>query len=150
MTDLTRGIIEIEGMTLSRNTKAVDFENISNPNIQVTVSKRGHTYVKFKNPIVAGNISVFVNVACYTDSPIPEFELRPAVPDELRGDPVEISKYKVSASKQWLKKMINGNPTTDCDTGTSYHFSDIHITSFAQEDIHYGLRGGEIKIRFGE
>ena len=134
MTDLSKGIIELEGIVLSRNTKASDFVELSNPNIKVTISKRGHTYVKFLKPLTANGVEMYVEVNCYKDSDTPEIVLFPNIPTELVGKFDEIAKYKIEASKKWLKSMVEATPTTDCEIGTSYHLIDVHITSFIRED----------------
>lgn len=150
MTDLSKGIIELEGIKLSKNTSVDDFKNVNNPNVDIKVSKHGHTYVKFKTPIVAADIAMYVNVACYTDSNSPEFELRPSMPVSIvdRGCG-ERPKYCLALSKKWLKGMINDEPNEDSES-ISYSYEWGSIVALVNKDRDYGLRGGEINIRFRE
>ena len=149
MTDLSKGIIEIEGVVLSKNTCANDFINLNNPNIDVKISKRGHTYINFLNPIVFNDIAMFVKVACYTNSDVPEIKLFPSIPPSVVDHGYgEIPKYKLDAAKQWLKGMINSEPKTSNDSCVFYKFDDVDYFSSISEDIHYGLIGGEINITF--
>lgn len=150
MTDLTKGIIEIEGMALSRNSQASDFNNLINPKINVQTSKRGHTYVKFSNPIITNDVAMYVTVAFYVDSDIPEIELLPSVPEELKGKYDEVAKYKLKASKRWLKGMIDGEPSSESIGSILYSYDWGYIRSATRDDIHYGLVGGEIGIKFRE
>lgn len=150
MTDLTKGIIEIDGMVLSRNSQVSDFKKSINPNIKVQTSKRGHTYVKFLNPIIANDVAMYVEISLYADSNIPEIKLFPSVPAELKGKYDEAARYKVEASKQWLKGMIDGEPSSESIESILYSYDWGYIRSATRDDIHYGLVGGEIGISFRE
>lgn len=151
MTDLTKGIIEIEGMTLSRNTKASDFENINNPNIQVTISKRGHTYVKFKNPIVADGVPMFINVACYTDSDIPAISISPSIPDSVVDNGYgERQYFALSESKKWLEAMIKELPRTSSASCVFYNFDSVDYYASLSNDREYGIVGGNIVVTYHE
>ena len=73
MTDLSKGILEVEGITLSQNTKASDFDNVVSSNVKVEVSKRGHTYNGFEknqNPVEGetGNARIKNQVKGNTDN----------------------------------------------------------------------------------
>lgn len=149
MTDLTKGIIEIEEMVLSRNSQASDFNNLVNPNIDVQTSKRGHTYAKFLNPIIANDVAMHVEISLYADSDIPEIKLFPSVPAELKGKYDEVAKYKLKASKQFLKAVIDDKADEDAES-ICYSYKWGYIIALVSEDRDYGLRGGEITIRFRE
>ena len=140
----------VEGITLSQNTKASDFANVVSPNIKVEVSKRGHTYVKFLKPVTANAIDMYVEVSCYSDSNIPEITLHPVIPPELNGKYEEVAKHKVEVSKRWLKGIIQDRPTSESRESILFSYDWGYIRSATREDIHYGLIGGEITIRFGE
>lgn len=150
MTDLSKGIIEIDGIILSRNTKPSDFSSVSSDIAKVAVSKRGHTYVNFLNPIQANGIDVFVEVNCYLDAEVPEIKLFPKVPAELKGKYDEIARYKVATSKKWLKRMIDCEPTSESAESILFSFEWGYIRSATRDDVHYGLIGGEINLRYGE
>ena len=150
MTDLSKGIIDIEGIILSRNTRASDFINITNPNIKVNISKRGHTYVTFLKPLCKNDIDMYIEVACYKDECIPEIVIYPAIPSELQGRYEDVAKYKLEASKQWLSTMIDAQPHTSNTSCIYYKFDLVDYYSAIREDLHYGLLGGEIQVSFHE
>lgn len=149
MTDLSKGIIEIDGIILSKNTKPSDFSSVPSDIAKVAVSKRGHTYVNFFNPIQANGVDVFVEVNCYLDAEVPEIKLFPKVPAELKDDGYgNIAMYKLNASKKWLEGMIDCEPNTSNASCVYYKFADVDYFSSISKDIHYGLVGGEINITF--
>lgn len=148
MTDLKKGIIEIDGYVVSSASQASDFDDISPETAKREVSKRGHTYVRFLTPIVANEVAMYVNVAFYTDSQIPEIELRPSIPPELKGRYEEVAKYKLSVAKRWLKGMIASEPHASNNSCVFYKFDDVDYFSSISNDVHYGLVGGEISITY--
>ncbi len=150
MTDLSKGILDVGSITLSQNTTASDFDNVASSDIKVEVSKRGHTYVKFLKPLTVNAIDMYVEVACYSDSDTPEITLYPVVPPELNGKYEEVAKHKVEVSKRWLKGIIQDPPTSESCESILFSYDWGYIRSATREDIHYGLVGGEITIRFGE
>lgn len=150
MTDLTKGIIEIDGFVLTKDTKLSDFNILSDDVIKTQISKRGNTYIKFCKPINSNGIDAYADVSFYTNSTIPKIQFLVSVPSELHGKYEEIAKYKVEAAKKWLKGMIAETPTTDCEEGISFHFKDVSFSSFVHSDVHYGLIGGEIDVTFHE
>lgn len=148
MTDLSKGIIEIEGICLSCKSKVSDFENNTNSNIEVKVSKKGNTYVRFLTPLISNNVAVYVEIDFYTNNNIPKITLYPAVPSELEGKYDEVAKYKLDSSKAWLKGMITCEPHTLNDSCVFYKFESVDYFSAITKDIHYGLVGGEISVTF--
>ena len=148
MTDLTKGIIEINGFTLTKNSKPSDFVNLSAEEAKVQVSKRGHTYIKFTKPMHSNGVDVFVEVAFYADSEVPEIKMWPSVPSELKGKYDEIAWHKLAAAKKWLKGMIAGTPHTSNDSCVFYKFDSVDYFSSINKDVHYGLVGGEIDVTF--
>lgn len=150
MTDLSKGIIEINGIVITKNSKPSDFENLPADEVKFQVSKLGHTYIKFLTPLHSNGIDVYVKVTFPKDSDCPEIGLCPSVPDHLAGKYDEIARYMLAASKKWLAGMLHDTPTTDCDEGISYHFDAVSFSSFTYNDIHYGLVGGAIDVTFHE
>lgn len=148
MTDLTKGIIEINGFILTRDSKVSDFDSLTESDARILTSKRGNKYITFLQPINSNGVDCYVEVSFYTDSTTPDIKFFPSVPDELKGDPVAQSKYKVAAAKQWLKGMLDEEPHTSNDSCVFYKFDDVDYFSSVSDDIHYGLVGGEINVTF--
>lgn len=145
MTDLSKGIIEIEGVTLSKNTTINDLARIDNPNVVIERTPRGHIYAKFLNPITSGGVDMYVDVAFYIDEDVPEIKLFPSVNSD-EDTSITVSEHRLQASKKWLKSMIYEVPVTDCKEGIGYIFDDCKVIAFIQKDPFYGYVGGEVEV----
>lgn len=148
MTDLTKGIIEINGFTFTPQTcmdEVLEFYGDKVRTLELSTGPR----VKF-----LGRYYITDNLYAYAfnfnnDGKLKRFSLCPeAPPSVIDHGHGEIAKAELSIAKQWLKRMIEDAPTTDCDEGISYHFDAVRISSFIRNDIHYGLVGGEIDLCF--
>lgn len=150
MTDLSKGIIEINGIVITKNSKPSDFENLPADEVKFQVSKLGHTYIKFLTPLHSNGIDVYVKVTFPKDSDCPEIGLCPSVPDHLAGKYDEIARYMLAAAKKWLGGMIDAQPHTSNNSCVYYEFNGVDYYSSISEDIHYGLVGGAIDVTFHE
>jgi hypothetical protein len=145
MTDLSKGIIEIEGVTLSKDTTISDLARIDNPNIVIKRTPRGHNYVKFLNPITSDDVDMYVEVLFYVDEKEPKITLFPSVNSD-EDTSITVSEHRLQASRKWLRSMISEAPVTDCKEGIGYIFDDCKVMAFIQRDPFYGYVGGEVRV----
>lgn len=145
MIDLSKGIIEIEGVIVSRETQKEIFIGLNNPKIKVTVTDRGNVYVRFLTPITSNGIDMYVEVFFSANRNGPKITLFPSVNSDADMS-MTVSEHRLTASKKWLKGMMDCAPATDCKEGIGYVFDDCRVSAFICKDPFYGYVGGEIKI----
>lgn len=148
MTDLKNGIIEINGFTFTPKTTLDEMLQFFGENVRTLEVATG-TKVKFLKRYYLTE-DLYSYAFNFDDKGrITTFSLIPVVPDSVVDHGYgERAKHKLESSKKWLKEMIYIQPTTDCNEGISYHFKDCHISAFVQNDLHYGMLGGEITVYF--
>lgn len=149
MTDLSKGIIEIEGVTLSKNTTISSFARIDSPNVIIKRTPRGNIHAKFLKPITSGGVDMYVEVFFSANRNGPKITLFPSVNSD-EDTSITVSEHRLTASKKWLKSMISEAPVTDCEEGIGYLFDVCRISAFVRRDPHYGFVGGEINVVFVE
>lgn len=147
MTDLTKGIIEINGFTFKPGTKIDDVLAFFGDKVRVLELSTGPR-VKLAKPFYITDGIYAYNFDFSSNGKLQRFGLCPVAPPELDGKYNEIARYALTTSKRWLKSTIKENPTTDCEEGISYHIEGVHISAFVRTDVHYGLVGGEVVVRF--
>lgn len=150
MMDLKNGILDVHGFLLTKDAKLSDFYDLPKEDVKIKTSRLGSIYIKFLHPLHSNGIDVTVEVSFYKRSESPKIVLWPAVPSELRGKYVDITKYRVEASKKWLKGLIDTEPTVSTSSSVYYEFEGVEYLSLARKDPHYGLVGGEIEVTFRE
>lgn len=149
MTDLTKGIIEINGFTFRPGTRIEQVLNFFGTDVRILELSSG-TEVRFLQPFY-----ITENLYSYAfyfgkDGLLNKFSLIPVAPANLKGDPVGISKYRLSAAKQWLNGMLTCEPNTTNDSCVYYEFPCVDYYASLRTDLHYGLVGGEIEVTFCE
>lgn len=148
--DLKNGILDVHGFLLTKDAKLSDFYDLPKEDVKIKTSRLGSIYIKFLHPLHSNGIDVTVEVSFYKRSESPKIVLWPAVPPEVGTDYDEITKYKVEASKKWLKGLIDTEPTVSTSSSVYYEFEGVEYLSLARKDRHYGLVGGEIEMTFHE
>lgn len=148
MTDLKNGILDVHGFLLTKDTKLSDFYDLPEEDVKIKTTERGNTYIDFIRPLHSNGIDVYVRISFYNSSTSPKIVLLPAVPSELSGKYVDITKYRVEASKKWLKGLIDTEPTVSTSSSVYYEFEEVEYLSLARKDNHYGLVGGELDVIF--
>ena len=150
MMDLKNGILDVHGFLLTKDTKLSDFYGLPAEDVKIKTTERGNTYIDFIRPLHSNGIDVAVEIYFFKGSTSPKIVLWPAVPPEVGTDYDEITKYKVEASKKWLKGLIDTEPTVSTSSSVYYEFEGVEYLSLARKDRHYGLVGGEIEMTFHE
>lgn len=150
MMDLKNGILDVHGFLLTKDTKLSDFYGLPAEDVKIKTTERGNTYIDFLHSLHSNGIDVTVEISFYKGSSSPKITLWPAVPSKLRGKYVDITKYRVEASKKWLKGLIDTEPTVSTSSSVYYEFEGVEYLSLARKDPHYGLVGGEIEVTFRE
>ncbi len=145
MTDLTKGIIEIQGFTITPDTTMDEMLVFFGDKVRVSNLSTGPK-IKFLTPFYLTE-NIYSYAFNFTDSgKIKNFSLIPVSPTELT-DAVGIAKYKLSIAKEWLDKTIGSPPNTTNDMCVSYSFApNCHVGAQCYKDRDYGLVGGEISI----
>ena len=147
MTDLSKGIIEINGFTIKPDTTLKEMQDFFGDKVRVLELSTGPR-LKLQQPYFL-NKNIYAYAFNFKNNgELSDFSLIPEPPVEIKGNPTDVAEYMLKTSKQWLKEMIDKNPTTDCNEGISYHFNNFHISAFIQNDIHYGKIGGYVSLYF--
>ncbi len=120
MTDLRKGIIEIEGVEISANTTSLDIiENLKKSYANHATSKDGNCEIfVFKNIIVIDN-SYDIDVT-FINQKITNIQLFSLYDEKLSYE--ELFK----ADCEWLKKIL-GEPTVTGSNGVVYEYGSIQI-----------------------
>lgn len=147
MSELKDGILNVNGFFISKDTKPEDFKKLSERDVEIQVSRRGHTFVKMLRPIFGQGFVGYVNVNYSARGGSPSVTIRPMVVDSItkQEDRVKIALY---SSRKWLKSMLDVEPTSESTTAVSYEFSWGEISAGCWEDREYGLMGGYITIEY--
>lgn len=148
MTDLTKGIIEINGFTFQPGTTKDEVLAFFGDKVRVLELSTGPRVKFLGKHYIAENLYAYAfNFS--NEGVLKNFSLVPVTPPSIKDYGYgEIPKAKLAIAKEWLKGVVDSEPTTDFPEGISYHFDSVHISSFLHRDIHYGLVGGEINLRF--
>lgn len=128
MTDLSKGIIEIEGFEISASTTSNDIEeNLKDACAFSVKSKNGRCEIfVFKKVFILDNC----------------FDIDITFIGQKLSDIRLTSNYSANfsyeerfvADCEWLKSIL-GEPTETNDDGNSYYFENIHLYSFIQRDL---------------
>ena len=149
MTDLSKGLIEIDGFTVKPGTTLSEMQNFFKEKVRILDLSTGPR-LKLQAPYyITDNIYAY-GFNFNNDGVLTRFSLIPSIPDALKGRPVETAEYKLAESKKWLQKMIDSEPHTLNTSCVYYWFNSVDYFSSIRTDIHYGLLGGEIEITFHE
>ena len=148
MTDLAKGIIEINGFTVKHGTTLAEMQSFFGNKVRVLNLSTGPR-LKLETPFYLSNTFHAYAFNFNEKGALTHFSLTPDIPAELSGEYEEIAKYKLTAAKQWLKGMVNTQPEED-EESVIYSYDWGYIVSLVSHDRDYGLRGGEIIIRFRE
>ena len=149
MTDLTKGIIEINGFTFRPGTRIDEVLNFFGSAVR-TLELSSGVKVKFLQRfyITEDLYSYAFNFG--KDGVLNRLSLIPVAPANLIGDPVKTATYKLAVAKKWLKGMLTCEPNTINDSCVYYKFSSVDYYASIRTDLHYGLTGGEIEVSFHE
>ena len=149
MFDLKKGIFSIFGVQISKDTSPDAIACLPDDLASKKTSKRGNTYFKFLEPIPAADVDMYLEVDFFVGQKAPEVNLFPAVPDSVKDTGYgERAKYRVAASKRWLKDVISEPAESEGPESISYDFGEGYIYAATQGSRDYGLIGGEIRVRF--
>lgn len=149
MTDLKKGIIEIDGFTIKPGITLKEMQDFFGDKVRIVNLSIGPR-LKLQNPFYLTKNIYAYNFDFNKNGVLSSFSLIPEVPSTvLDYGQGERAKYQLSKSKKWLKEMIT-DTANDCDDGISYSFEWGYIVSLILQDRDYGLRGGEITIKFRE
>lgn len=150
MTDLKNGIIEIDGFEFRPGTTIDEVLSFFGNNVRILELTSGQR-VKFLKPFYLTENLYAYAFNFNKQGLLTRFALIPVAPDTIVDCGYgEIPKYKLAASKKWLKAMINCVPHTSNDSCVFYKFVNVDYFASITKDIHYGLIGGEIDITYHE
>lgn len=147
MTDLSKGIIEINGFTIKPGTTLKEMQDFFGDSVRVLELSTGPRLKFLEKHYITKNIYSYA-FNFNNQGVLLDFSLIPDVPTNLKGKFDEIAKYKVEVSKQWLKGIIEELPTSEGKESILYTYEWGYIRSATRDDIHYSLIGGEIDIRY--
>lgn len=128
MTDLSKGIIEINGYEISANTTPQQIELALSDVISfnaITKNKKGQG-ICLKNIFIYGrkfDMDLFFHLGKIDNAKLVAY-----------NDSNLSYEERFIADCEWLKNIF-GEPSEINEDGNSYYFEDIHIYSFIQRDL---------------
>lgn len=128
MTDLSKGIIEIDGFEISSRTTSSDIiENLKNLNANRVMSKSGNVEIfTFKNvELLNGRFNVD---ATFIGKKIKHIKLFSHYDTNLSYE------ERFESDCKWLKSVL-GEPHDVLTHTNSYYFNGLHIYSFIERDF---------------
>lgn len=146
MTDLTKGIIEIDGFTFKPGTTKEDVLAFFGDKVRVLELSTGPR-VKFTKPFyIAENLYAYAfNFS--NEGVLKNFSLIPVPPSSIKDCGYgEIPKAKLVIAKEWLKSEIETEPHTLNDSCVYYKFDSVDYYASVSTDRDYGMVGGEIAV----
>ena len=128
MTDLSKGIIEIEGIEINSDTTSTDIKTyLTNVYANCATSKSGKVDIfTFKNVILLGR-RFDVDITFIREK-ISDIELTTCCSESLSYE------ERFKSNCDWLKSVL-GEPDEIHNDGNSYYRNDKHIYSFIQRDL---------------
>lgn len=147
MNYLSKGIIQIAGFTIKPGTSLKEMQEYFGENVRLLELSTGPRLKLLERCHITENIYSYA-FNFNKDGILSDFSLHPVVPAQLNGKYDEIAKYKINISKNWLKETIEEAPSSESKESISYAFNWGYIRSATRDDIHYGLIGGEIDVRY--
>ena len=148
MTELKNGIIDINGLIISKETKLADFQN--HPMVSKIHQTEKAAHINISEPICVNGINAYIKVRLPISKQLPYvIEITPKLPPELKtNDTEQLARNLLQISKQWLKGMIDEPPTTEGTQSILYSYSWGIIDARLYMTRDYGLTGGIINIEY--
>lgn len=150
MTDLSQGIIEIDGFHFRAGSKIEEVQVFFGDKIRILKLPVGYKLKLLNQYYISDHVCVygfnFDENGVLTDFAF-LIEVPPTIENHGYG---EHAKYKLSMAKKWLKSMIDSEPHTSNDHCVFYKFNTVDYCASIHDDRDYGLIGGEIIVSFCE
>ena len=147
MTDLSKGIIEIDGFEISPNTTLEDVETYFGDKISVHRYVPQETTVKFKTAQYLSDGLYVRKIRFGENNQILSTAIIPVISKDIT-DTVAMATASLNASKEWLKKNLFVEPKTLQDHCVYYWFDAVDYYASVREDRDYGMNGGLIEVSF--
>lgn len=148
MTDLAKGIIEINGFTFRPKTTLEEVLAYYGDKARVLHSLK-FSKVKLLKPYYITENIYSCSFTFDGNGYIRSLSLIPVTPPEVT-DTVDVANYALEISKQWLDKVLGVKPDTSNDICIYYKFPNVDYYACISADRDYGMSGGEIVVTFHE
>lgn len=149
MTDLKNGILEVGGFTITPELTTKDLDALPADLVKVEYSRRGTKFYGFVPRVSAGGVEMVVDPYFNKDGVLDHLKLGAWIKTPGISDPIKSTQMVFEASRKWLKAVMDVVPFCETDDYISYRFEWGKITAIIVSDVHYGLSGGSIEIKFG-
>ncbi len=150
MTDLAKGIIEIDGFVITPKTTQADIEALPNDKVKIDISKRGNKYFTLLTPIVAGGISMYIEPYFKEDGTLDSLIFNPVIPVDMPyKDQQDGARNALTCSKMWLNGIaVDVVPTANNERCIYYKFDIVEYYASIFDDRDYGVRFNALKATF--
>lgn len=141
MFDVITGDINIDGVVIGKNFGKEDAMGLSKDLAEVEVSKKGNVFVTLKRKYDGAKIEINI----WADGSQNEIRITP----DLMDKEIEPGNFAISLleeSKKWLQNHIEEMPSENSEYAVVYRYEWGKIIAMCNENLHYGLTGGEIKV----
>lgn len=148
MTELTKGIIEINGFTFHPGTTKDEVLAYFGEKVYILELPTGPKVKFLSKYYIAEDLYAYAfNFS--KEGVLKNFSLIPEAPSSVKDCGYgEIPKAKLAIAKRWLKSVIETDPHTLLDSSVYYKFDSVDYYASVETDRDYCLVGGEIVITF--
>lgn len=142
MIDLETGIMKIEGIVMTPDSKLEDFKKYDTNLVDIDVWGKGWGIVMIKKWIRSNGIDASVKFRIDENEDSRQLIIEPTLTNQS-------GMRLLDASKKWLKGMAHGSyKETDNSIIGEYNWGSLIAHCVPDRD--YGIVGGEIKIDYGK
>ena len=149
MDNLSKGIVEVDGVTISPETTLQDLENIGlDKGVQRFHHGEDLEFI-FNQPVEYDGVSFIAAIFIRHKDNSKVVRLDPKL--NMHANTVmDESRMKQEVCEEWLKRNMESAPTRDTPDGIIYEFDWGCIYSAAAEHINFGHLNGCIHIVYGD
>lgn len=147
MTDLTKGLLEINGFTFNPQTTLRDAKMFFGDRACIREYSSGPN-LRLTDPFyISSNIYAY-SFDFTSEGLLGVIHLIPVAPPMIKGS--EVPEYKFSVAKDWLASNIPTPATEQSKTYIYYGFDSVQYEVILRTDMHYGVVGGDIAVIYRE
>ena len=141
MIDLKNGIVEFNGIVITRDSTPDDFNKLPKGTVQYSTSRRfGGSFYKIAKPVSADGIEMSASIDFLPGQVVPQIELRPYGTKDCRE--------AFAASHKWLESVLEDSIEV-VDYILVLESNKMKVSSIVKYTPRDGLEsGGSIEIKF--
>ncbi len=149
MNSFQSGIIELEGIRFTAETRTRDCEKIPSDRWELDLYDQGAAYLTSVHSIRIGEVFFRASVFFPSGEEAPEITLYP-VPDDPDADGYD-ALHAFQISSQWLREQMGPSvPSADEANMLAYQAEWGQVYTVLMKEREYGWEGGTVEIRYSK